>query len=128
MRTAVQKRVTSFGTFFATLTHEFCHHLDREKFGLSETPHTRGFFERAAVLYHHGRGTPAKRLVWVPFGRGRWRIDWQRTRAESKREIVEGDFEATTGFFPLLWSCILQLALRFVQFCFETKLNLVSVR
>jgi hypothetical protein len=79
MRTAVQRRVTSFGTFFSTLTHEFCHHLDRERFGFSETPHTRGFFERAAVLYHHGRGTPAKRLVWVPFGRGRWRIDWQKT-------------------------------------------------
>ncbi len=82
MRTAIQKRVTSFGTFFATLTHEFCHHLDREKFGFSETPHTRGFFERAAVLYHHARSTPAKKLVWVPFERGRWRIDWARVRAQ----------------------------------------------
>ncbi len=80
MRTAIQQRVTSFGTFFATLTHEFCHHLDRERFGFSETPHTRGFFERAAVLYHHARATPAKRLCWVPFGRGRWRIDWVKTK------------------------------------------------
>jgi hypothetical protein len=79
MRTAIQQRVTSFGTFFATLCHEFCHHLDREKFGFSETPHTRGFFERTAALYHHARATPAKRLVWRPFGRGRWRIDWART-------------------------------------------------
>jgi len=31
MRTAIQKRVTSFGTFFATLCHEFWHHLDRER-------------------------------------------------------------------------------------------------
>jgi hypothetical protein len=32
-RTAVQKRVTSFGTFLSTLCHEFCHHLDCERFG-----------------------------------------------------------------------------------------------
>src|SRR6516162_1993387 len=79
MRTAIQKRVTSFGTFFSTLCHEFCHHLDRERLGFSETPHTRGFFERTAALYHHSRATPAKGLYWVPFGRGRWRIDWSRT-------------------------------------------------
>lgn len=79
MRTAIQKRVTSFGTFFATLCHEFCHHLDRDRFGFTETPHTRGFFERTAALYHHARATPAKRLVWAPSGRGRWRIDWART-------------------------------------------------
>ena len=79
MRTAIQKRVTSFGTFFATLCHEFCHHLDRERFGFTETPHTRGFYERTAALYHHGRSTPAKRLCWAPFFGGRWRIDWPRT-------------------------------------------------
>ena len=79
MRTAIQKRVTSFGTFFATLCHEFCHHLDRERFGFMETPHTRGFYERTAALYHHARSTPAKRLCWVPFFGGRWRIDWPRT-------------------------------------------------
>ena len=79
MRTAIQKRVTSFGTFFATLCHEFCHHLDRERLGFSETPHTRGFFERTAALYHHSRATPAKALYWVPFGKGRWRINWSRT-------------------------------------------------
>lgn len=79
MRTAIQQRVTSFGTFFATLCHEFCHHLDREGLGFSETPHTRGFFERTAALYHHSRATPAKRLYWVPLGKGRWRINWSRT-------------------------------------------------
>jgi len=83
MRTTIQKRVTSFGTLFATLCHEFCHHLDREQFGFSQTPHTRGFFERAAALYHHSRATPPKRLYWVPMGRGQWRINWSRTnRAE----------------------------------------------
>jgi hypothetical protein len=79
MRTAVRKEVTSFGTFVSTLCHEFCHHLDFEQFGFVESWHTRGFYERAAALYHHVRGTPVKRLVWVPLPRGRWRIDWVRT-------------------------------------------------
>ena len=79
MRTAVRKEVTSFGTFLSTLCHEFCHHLDFKKFGFADSWHTRGFFERAGVLYHHARGTPLKKLFWVPMTGGRWRIDWQRT-------------------------------------------------
>jgi hypothetical protein len=81
-RTAVRKQVTSFGTFLSTLCHEFCHHLDCERFKFNRTPHTRGFYERTAILYHHARGTPRKHLVWVRVPRGQWRIDWQRTRAE----------------------------------------------
>jgi len=79
MRTAVRKEVTSFGTFVSTLCHEFCHHLDFQKFGFRDSWHTRGFYERAAALYHHARGTPPKRLFWVPTACGRWRIDWPRT-------------------------------------------------
>jgi hypothetical protein len=79
MRTAVRKEVTSFGTFLSTVCHEFCHHLDFQKFGFRDSWHTRGFYERAAALYHHTRGTPPKRLFWVPVAGGRWRIDWQRT-------------------------------------------------
>jgi hypothetical protein len=79
MRTAVRKQVTSFGTFFSTLCHEFCHHLDSERLGFPDSPHTRGFYERAASLYHHARGTPVKRLFWVRMAGQRWRIDWQRT-------------------------------------------------
>jgi len=79
MRTAVRKEVTSFGTLVSTLCHEFCHHLDFQKFGFPDSWHTRGFYERAAALYHHARGTPPKRLFWVPVRGGRWRIDWQRT-------------------------------------------------
>jgi hypothetical protein len=79
MRTAVRKEITSFGTFLSTLCHEFCHHLDYQKFGFADSWHTRGFFERAAVLYHHARGTPQKRLFWVPTSGGRWRIDWPKT-------------------------------------------------
>ena len=84
-RTAVRKQVTSFGTFLSTLCHEFCHHLDCERFKFSRTPHTRGFYERAASLYHNARGTPAKRLVWVRLPRGQWRIDWQGMRAPTNR-------------------------------------------
>jgi len=79
MRTAVRKEVTSFGTFVSTLCHEFCHHLDFQKFGFPDSWHTRGFYERAAALYHQARGTPLKKLFWVPTTGGRWRIDWQRT-------------------------------------------------
>ena len=79
MRTAVRKQITSFGTFLSTLCHEFCHHLDFQKYGFHESPHTRGFYERAAALYHHTRGTPLKRLFWAPMPGGRCRIDWPRT-------------------------------------------------
>jgi len=79
MRTAVKKEVTSFGTFFSTLCHEFCHHLDLQLFKFPDSWHTRGFYQRTAVLYHHARATPSKKLFWVQIPRGRWRIDWQRT-------------------------------------------------
>src|SRR2546427_978390 len=78
-RTAVRKQVTSFGTFLSTLCHEFSHHLDCQKFGFTRSPHTRGFYERAAMLYHHARGTPVKKLFWIEMPGGRWRIDWRRT-------------------------------------------------
>ena len=79
MRTAVRREVTSFGTFVSTLCHEFCPHLDFQKFSFADSWHTRGFYERAAALYHHARGTPPKKLFWVPLRGGRWRIYWQRT-------------------------------------------------
>jgi hypothetical protein len=79
MRTAVRKEITSFGTFLSTFCHEFCHHLDFQRFGFADSWHTRGFYERTAALYHHVRGTPPKRLFWLPAAGGRWRIDWPRT-------------------------------------------------
>jgi len=79
MRTAVRKEITSSGTFLSTLCHEFCHHLDFQQLGFPDSWHTRGFYERAATLYHHARGTPPKRLFWVAVPGGRWRIDWPRT-------------------------------------------------
>ena len=83
MRTAVRKQVTSFGTFLSTLCHEFCHHLDYQHFGFCDSWHTRGFYERTAALYHHVRGTPAKRLFWLRVPGGRWRIGWPRTNRRS---------------------------------------------
>ena len=80
-RTAVRKQVTSFGTFLSTLCHEFCHHLDCQRFGFKRSPHTRGFYARTAVLYHHARGTPPKPLLWARMPRERYRIDWRRMRA-----------------------------------------------
>jgi len=80
-RTAVRKQVTSFGTFLSTLCHEFCHHLDCQKFGFVRSPHTRGFYERTGLLYHHARGTPVKKLFWTQLPGGRWRIDWARTNS-----------------------------------------------
>ena len=79
MRTAVRKQVTSYGTFLSTLCHEFCHHLDFESYRFGDSPHTRGFYERTAALYHHMRGTPPKRLFWRKAYGGRWQIDWART-------------------------------------------------
>jgi hypothetical protein len=84
MRTAVRREVTSFGTFLSTLCHEFCHHLDYQKFEFHDSWHTRGFYERAAALYHHARGTPLKKLFWLPVAGGRWRIDWPRTNRSGK--------------------------------------------
>ena len=76
MKTAIRKEVTSFGTFLSTLCHEFCHHLDFQRF--PDSWHTRGFYERTASLYHHARATPQKRLIWLPIPGHRWRVDWQR--------------------------------------------------
>jgi hypothetical protein len=83
MRTAIRKEVTSFGTYLSTLCHEFCHHLDFQKLKFGNSWHTRGFYERTAALYHHVKGTPRKRLMWIPVRGQRWRIDWTRMRRQT---------------------------------------------
>jgi hypothetical protein len=50
MRTAAKRRTVAFRTFVRTLLHELCHHLDFELFGLPESFHTRGFFQRESSL------------------------------------------------------------------------------
>jgi hypothetical protein len=82
MRTAVLGKVTSYRGLLHTLLHEFGHHLDRERFGFLETPHTRGFHGRIDDLYHLALGTPPEHrrpLVWIRMGRA-FRIDWSKLR------------------------------------------------
>jgi hypothetical protein len=79
MRTAMRRQVSAYGALLHTLCHEVCHHLDVVGHGLPDTPHTRGFYERTALLYHHARGTPPKPLYWVALSGGKYRLDWRRT-------------------------------------------------
>ena len=50
MRTAQKKQVVAFKSFFRTIIHELCHHLDYELFALAETFHTEGFYKRESSL------------------------------------------------------------------------------
>lgn len=50
MRTVHHKRVVAFRTFLRTLLHEFCHHLDYERFELQDSFHTEGFYKRESSL------------------------------------------------------------------------------
>jgi len=50
MQTARRRRVVAFRTFFRTLMHELCHHLDYRLLGLRESFHTEGFFRRESSL------------------------------------------------------------------------------
>ena len=50
MRTAAKEQVVKYRTFLRTLVHELCHHLDYEHFGLAETFHTQGFYNRESAL------------------------------------------------------------------------------
>jgi hypothetical protein len=57
--------------------------LDSQRFGWRNSPHTRGFCERTAALYHHAHDTPPERLCCIRMPGGRWRIDWRRTNRGS---------------------------------------------
>lgn len=50
MRTAQRRQVVAFRTFLRTLLHEFCHHLDYERFKLPDSFHTEGFYKRESSL------------------------------------------------------------------------------
>jgi len=78
MRTARLKKVTSFGALLNTLCHELCHHLDVVELGFPNTLHTRGFFERTALLYHHIRNTPVRPVVWLEQSDGTFRFNWAK--------------------------------------------------
>jgi hypothetical protein len=50
MKTAAQKRVVRFRTFFRTLVHELMHHLDVTLFRLDDSFHTQGFYRRESSV------------------------------------------------------------------------------
>ena len=50
MRTAKRIQVVKFKTFLRTLLHEFCHHLDYQRFRLADSFHTEGFYQRESSL------------------------------------------------------------------------------
>jgi len=50
MRTAARRQVVAPRTFLRTLLHELCHHLDYTLFGLDDSFHTEGFFQRESSL------------------------------------------------------------------------------
>ena len=52
MRTAQRHQVVAFRTFFRTLIHELCHHLDYELLRLADSFHTEGFYKRESSLVH----------------------------------------------------------------------------
>ncbi len=79
MRTAVQKKATSYGTFLSTLCHEFCHHLDMVSLDLPDTFHTRGFYERTASIYHYVKNTPVRQIVWQAQSNGTYSVNWAVT-------------------------------------------------
>ena len=59
MRTAVLKKVTSFGTFLSTLCHEFCHHLDFQLFQFEDSWHSQASTkERPCYITMHGKPLP----------------------------------------------------------------------
>ncbi len=84
MRTARQKKATSYGVLLSTFCHEFFHHLDMVSLDLPNTFHTRGFYERVALLYHHVQNTPVRNIVWMRHANGTYQVDWGKTMAAAK--------------------------------------------
>ena len=82
MRTAVQKKPTSYGVLLSTFVHEFIHHLDIVSLDLPESYHTRGFYNRVGVLYHHIQNSPVRPIVWRRLSDGTYQVDWSRTMAK----------------------------------------------
>jgi hypothetical protein len=89
MRTAIQKKATSYGVMLNTLVHEFFHHLDMVSLNFPETYHTRGFYERVGLLYHHIQNTPVKKIVWRSQSDGTYQVDWGKTMSRASASNVE---------------------------------------
>jgi hypothetical protein len=57
MRTAVKKDITSFGSFFSTLCHEYCHHIGFQHFRFLFLPYTGLLPTRSRALPSRSRHT-----------------------------------------------------------------------
>ena len=66
MRTAQRVQVVKYRTFLRTLVHELCHHFDYEHFGLVETFHTQGFYNRESTLVRELLGEVARPTAGDP--------------------------------------------------------------
>ncbi len=51
LRTAERGRFVAFRTFLKTICHEFCHHHDWKSVGMTNSYHTKGFYQRVTALY-----------------------------------------------------------------------------
>jgi hypothetical protein len=69
MRTAVRKEVTSFGTFLSTLCHEFCHHLDFQRFRFKDSWHNERFLRASGCFVPSCAGHTDKDTVLGACGR-----------------------------------------------------------
>jgi hypothetical protein len=85
MRTAVQKKPTSYGVLLSTFCHEFFHHFDMVGLNFPNTFHTRGFYERVGLLYHHIQNTPVRSIAWKKMADGTYSVDWGRTMAGRRK-------------------------------------------
>lgn len=70
MRTVERRQIVAFRTFFRTLIHELCHHLDYEWLKLADSLHTEGFYKRESSLVRqlteaHEASTPRPRMAPV---------------------------------------------------------------
>jgi hypothetical protein len=81
MRTAIQKKATSHGVLLNTFCHEYFHHLDMVSLDLPNTFHTRGFYQRVGLLYHHIQNTAVRTIVWRENANGTYLVDWGKTMA-----------------------------------------------
>lgn len=88
MKTPLQKKPTSYGVLLSTLCHEFCHHLDMVQLEFPNTFHTRGFYDRVGLLYHHIQNTPVRRIIWQEHKDGSHSIDWGRTMKGTPKALV----------------------------------------
>ena len=61
MRTAQRQQVVAFRSFFRTLLHEICHHLDYHVLKLRDSFHTQGFYKRESSLFHQLIAAPEPR-------------------------------------------------------------------